>query len=149
MASFMRAPKDIETLSGLFGSVTDRTRPFLNQCSETKYLAVTNYSKATDQYLALARQALERPEKLVTSNTCREKYHAVKSAIEAGQIGPELVEALHGLRLTFLRNVLKPAMKEFMRNSVSAEQVEKLYECALELDGLLEVVQFFGKVNKA
>ncbi|MHA2065920.1 MAG: hypothetical protein ACXABY_16235 [Candidatus Thorarchaeota archaeon] len=145
----MRAPKDLETLNGLFGSVTDRTRPFLNRCSETKYLAVTNYTKATDQYLELARQALESPERYISSKTCRDQYLAVKSALEAGQLGPELIDALRSLRIAFLRNVLKPAMKEYMSSSGKSEQVERLYECALELDGLLEVVQFFGKVNKA
>ncbi|MFW9802203.1 MAG: hypothetical protein ACFFFC_06100 [Candidatus Thorarchaeota archaeon] len=44
----MKKPREFQTLSGLFGSVTDRTRPFLSRCSETKYLAVTDFSKATD-----------------------------------------------------------------------------------------------------
>jgi hypothetical protein len=150
MVSLMRAPRDLGTLSGLFGSVTDRTRPFLNRCSETKYLAVTDFSKATDQYFALARQALEGPErKVVSEEKCREQYHAVKTALESGQLGPELVDALQCLRKTFVQSILKPAMQEYMSNSGSSDRVEKLYESALQIDGLLEVVQFFGKVQKA
>jgi len=97
----MRAPKDLETLSGLFGSVTNRTRPFLNRCSETKYLAVTDFGRAADQYFILARHALEGPKKkLVSTKQCREQYDAVKSALESGQLGPELVDALKRLRRT-------------------------------------------------
>jgi hypothetical protein len=150
MVSLMRAPKDLETLSSLFGSVTDRTRPFLNRCSETKYLAVTDFSKAADQYFILAKQALEGPEKrLVSAKKCRAQYHAVKNALESGQLGSELVDALQCLRRTFVQDVLKPAMKEYMSSSGTSDRVEKLYESALQIDGLLEVVQFFGKVQKA
>jgi hypothetical protein len=150
MVSLMRAPKGLETLSGLFGSVTDRTRPFLNRCSETKYLAVTDFSKATDQYFVLAKQALEGPEKKIASaRKCREQYLAVKSALESGQLGPELVDALECLRRTFVENILKPAMQEYMNTSGTSDRVERLYECVLQIDGLLEVVQFFGKVQKA
>jgi hypothetical protein len=146
----MRVPKDLETLSGLFGSVTNRTRPFLNRCSETKYLAVTDFNRATDQYFILAKQALEGPEKkLVSAKTCREQYHAVKSALASGQLGPELIDALQCLRRTFVESILKPAMKEYMSSSVTSERVENLYEFILQIDGLLEVVQFFGKVQKA
>jgi hypothetical protein len=146
----MRSPKNLETLSGLFGSVTDRTRLFLNRCSETKYLAVTDFSKATDQYLALAKQALEGPGKRIASERrCKEQYHAVKSALESGRLGPELVDALQCLRQTFVRDILKPAMQEYMSSSGTSIRVEKLYECVLQIDGLLEVVQFFGKVPKA
>lgn len=145
----MRVPKDLETLSGLFGSVTNRTRPFLNRCSETKYLAVTDFNRATDQYFILAKQALERPEKkLVSAKKCREQYHAVKSALASGQLGPELVDALQCLRRTYVESILKPAMKEYMSSSVTSERVENLYEFVLQIDGLLEVVQFFGKVQK-
>jgi hypothetical protein len=146
----MRVPKDLETLSGLFGSVTNRTKVFLDRCSETKYLAVTDFGRATDQYFLLAKHALEGPDKkLVSAKKCREQYHAVKSALALGQLGPELVDALQCLRRTFVENILKPAMQEYMSSSATSNQVEKLYECVLQIDGLLEVVQFFGKVQKA
>ncbi len=146
----MRAPKDLETLSGLFGSVTHRTRPFLDLCSETKYLAVTNFSKATDQYLELAKQALGGHERrLASAKKCREQYQAVKDALESGQLEPKLVDALRGLRSAFVHDVLKPAMHEYMNSSGTSDQLEKLYESVLQIDGLLEVVQFFRKVQKA
>jgi hypothetical protein len=140
----------LETLSGLFGSVTNRTRPFLHRSSETKYLAVTDFNKATDQYFSLARQALEGPKKKhVSAQKCGEHYLAVKSAIESGQLGSELVDALECLRTTFIQDVLKPAMKQYMTSSIGSELVENLYESVLQTDGLLEVVQFFEKVQKA
>ncbi|MFX0055476.1 MAG: hypothetical protein ACFFAX_10850 [Promethearchaeota archaeon] len=146
----MKTPRELETLSGLFGSVTHRTRPFLNQCSETKYLAVTDFNKATDQYFSLARQALEEPRKKhVISKKCREQYLAVKNALRSGQLGSELVEALECLRRAFVQDVLRPAMKQYMTSLKSSEWIEKLYETVLQIDGLLEVVQFFRKVQKA
>jgi hypothetical protein len=150
MVFLLRTPKEIETLSGLFGSVTDRTKPFLNQCSEAKYLAVTDFDKATDQYFSLARQALDWPKKKhVSSQKCREQYLAVRNALNSGQLGSELVEALESLRKTFVQDVLRPAMKQYMTSSMSSEWIEKLYESVLQIDGLLEVSQFFGKVEKA
>ena len=150
MVFLLRTPKELVTLSSLFGSVTDRTRLFLSLCSETKYLAVTDFNKATDQYFSLAKKALEGPRKKhVASHKCREQYLAVKNALKSGQLGSELVEALECLRSTFVQHVLRPAMKQYMTNSISSELVEKLYESVLQIDGLLEVVQFFGKVQKA
>ena len=79
MVSLMGALKNLETPSRLFGSITDRTRPFLNRLSETKYLAVTNFQKAADQYLELVRQTLEFSEKrLVAVQRYSEPYHSVK-----------------------------------------------------------------------
>jgi hypothetical protein len=150
MVLLLKKPRELETLSGLFRSITDRTRPFLSRYSETKYLAVTDFNKATDQYFSLARQALEgRRKKHVASRECRDQYLAVKNALESGQLGSELVNALECLRKAFVKDALKPAMKQYMASSISSEWVEKLYESVLQIDGLLEIVQFFGKVQKA
>jgi hypothetical protein len=85
MFSLMGAPKNLESHSGPFESVTDRTRPFLNQCSESKYLEVTNLPKSSDQYLELVVPTLECHEKrLVAVQRYSEQYHAVKNTLEAG-----------------------------------------------------------------
>jgi hypothetical protein len=150
MVLLLKTPRELETLSGLFGSVTDRTRLFLSRCSETKYLAVTDFNKATDQYFSLARQALEGPrEKHVASKRCRQQYLAVKNALESGQLSSQLIDALECLRRAFVQDVLKPAMKQYLTSSISLEGIEKLYESVLQINGLLEMVQFFGKVQKA
>ncbi|MFW9802204.1 MAG: hypothetical protein ACFFFC_06105 [Candidatus Thorarchaeota archaeon] len=73
----------------------------------------------------------------------------MKNALRSGQLGAELVEALECLRRTFVQDVLKPAMKQYMTSSASSEWIEKLYESVLQIDGQLEVVQFFSKVQKA
>jgi hypothetical protein len=145
----LKTPRELETLGGLFGSITDRTRLFLSRCSETKYLAVTDFSKATDQYFSLARQTLKAPRKThVASKKCREQYLAVKNALESGQLSSQLIDALECLRRVFLKDVLRPAMKQYMTSSISSEGIEKLYESVLQLDGLLEIVKFFRKVQK-
>ncbi len=150
MVSLMKAPKELETLSGLFGSVTSKTRPFLDRCSETKYLAVTDYNRAITQYFDMAKQVLEGPGKrMIFTERCKPEYSAVRSALESGQLSPELIDALQGLRNTFVREILKPAMKEYMNSPLSSDLVEGLYESALRIDGLLEIVQFFGKVQKS
>ncbi|MFW9889803.1 MAG: hypothetical protein ACFFER_16565 [Candidatus Thorarchaeota archaeon] len=145
----MKTPRELETLSGLFGSVTDRTRLFLAQCSETKYLAVMDFNRALDQYISLARQAWDGPrKKQVASQECRQHYLAVKNGLESSQLSSELVNALECLRRAFLQDVLKPAMKQYMMRSIRLERIEKLYESVMKIDGLLEIVQFFGKVQK-
>jgi len=145
----MGALKNLETPSRLFGSITDRTRPFLNRLSETNYLAVTNFQKAADQYLELVRQTLEFSEKrLVAVQRYSEPYHSVKKALEASQLSSEMVDALRSFRSAYVHYILKPAMKEYMSGSGASDSVETLYESALQIDGLLEVVQFFGKVQK-
>lgn len=146
----MPAPKELEKLGGLFEKASDRSRLFLERCSETKYLAITDFAKAKNQYIGLARLALEEQKATYEARqSCRSQLAVVKSALETGLIGPDLVEALRTFKQSFFDSVLQPAVRGYLTNKASKAEVESLYESAIRLDGLLEAVQFLGRVRRS
>ena len=145
----MPTPKELERLGGLFEKATTRSQPFLERCTETKYMAVSDFSKAEDEYITMAKGVLEIPSKRKTiQKKCEQQLAAVKSALESGQLGPEYIVALQNLRQTFINGVLRPAVKAYLSKSTSKDEVESLYEKAICIEGLLEVVQFLGKIQR-
>ncbi len=145
----MPTPKELERLGGLFEKATTRSQQFLEKCTETKYMAISDFSKAEDEYITMAKGVLENPGKRKTIlKKCEQQLAAVKSALESGQLGPEYIEALQNLRQSFFNGVLKPAVKAYLSKNAPRDEVESLYERAIYIEGLLEVVQFLGKIQR-
>jgi hypothetical protein len=141
----MPAPKELEKLGDLFDSVTGRSKPFLDRCAQTKFLAVKDYGKAASEFVQLARQTLNVEETDVNTD-CLEK---VKNAVESGQLDRVLVDELSRLRSSYLETVLRPAVKSYLSNEEGTiTEIESLYTNAVRIDGLLEVLQFLSRVNQ-
>lgn len=146
----MPTPEELERLGGLFDSVTESSSPFLERCPEMKCLAVTDFGRATDEYITLATQTLAAPGRgLKSGHLCERELSAVRSALESGHLGAEFVVALECLRRTYLNEVLRPAVRQYLNRKEKLDEVRPLYENALRIDRLLEVVQFLERVNKA
>ena len=83
-----------------------------------------------------------------TTGTCRQQVDAVRQSLESGYLGPDLVEALFALRVVFVDNILRPAVKEFLiADDERVDHVESLYDSAAKLDGLLEIIRFLQKLG--
>ncbi len=145
----MPAPKELERLGGLFSLASDKSRPFLDRCSETKYLAVQDYSRATSVTVELAKQTLKEANSGLTNRAdCRRYLATVQSAVEAGQLDSTVIQALEKLRSKYLEKVLRPAVRTYLENDqLKTSEIELLYKDALRIDGLLEVVQFLKKIE--
>ncbi len=147
----MPASKEIERLGGLFNLASERNRPFLDRCSETKYLAMSDFSRARDEALKLAQQTLKSTTSYLGSSTNFDGHlTAIRNAVETGQLDGNLVQALSNLRTNYLKYVLRPAVQTYLTNEdLKTSDLEMLYESALRIDGLLEVVQFLKRVRPA
>ncbi len=145
----MTERRDLERFGNLFEVITGRNRPFLDQCSDTKLLAISDFPRASDDCRTLVRQVLEGPGSMfTTTGTCRQQVDAVRQSLESGYLGPDLVEALFALRVVFVDNVLRPAVKEFLSaDDERVDHVESLYDSAAKLDGLLEIIRFLQKLG--
>jgi hypothetical protein len=140
---------EFERLGGLFENATDRSRDFLDRCSETKFMAVKDYSRAEDEYITLAKRVLETPSKRrMAGKKCKRQFAAVRSALESGQLGPEYISALQELRQSFFNGVLKPTVRAYLAKDALKEDVESLYESAICIEGLLEVIHFLEKIQR-
>lgn len=151
MISKMPDPRELERLGGLFNLASERNRPFLDRCSETKYLAMNDYSRATNEALKLAKQTLNSTRLDFGSGTSFDgNLTTIRNAVESGQLDGKLVKALTKLRSNYLRYVLRPAVQTYLTNDkLKTSDLETLYESALRIDGLLEVVQFLKRVKPA
>jgi hypothetical protein len=141
----MSQPRNLKRLSGLLESIADQNTSFLRKCSETKILAMSDYSKAIEQYRDLAFQVLSQSSPGMSS-----KGHAsaATAALESGEIVGEFVDALRKLRSSYYESVLNPAMKRFLIDeSQSPSDVSPYYERAVRIDGLLEVVEFLKRID--
>jgi hypothetical protein len=149
MVSQMPAPKELERLGGLFKLASDKNRPFLSRCAETKYLAVKDYDRATNLTFELARQTLSEANAGLRSHVGSKAYLAIiRSAVESGQLDSDFIGALKKLRAQYLQKVLRPAVKDYLNNNQSKYiEIEKLYNDALRIEGLLEVAQFLKKLE--
>jgi hypothetical protein len=145
----MPAPKELERLGGLFNLASDKSRPFLDRCSETKYLAVSDYNRANSVTVKLAEQTLKEANSGLTSRADCKKYLGIlQSAVESGQLDTSVIHALEKLRSKYLEKVLRPAVRSYLKNDeLRTAEIEPLYNDALRIEGLLEVVQFLKKVE--
>ena len=145
----MPAPKELERLGGLFSLASGKNRPFLDRCSETKYLAVRDYTRATSVTVELAKQTLKEANSGLTGQTdCKKYLTKLQSAVESGQLDTSVIHALEKLRSKYLEKVLRPAVRTYLKNKeMKTTEIELLYNDALRIDGLLEVVQFLKKVE--
>ena len=145
----MPAPKELERLGGLFKLASNKNRPFLSRCAETKYLAVRDYDRATNLTFELARQTLSEANPGLRGHVdCRDYLAIIQSAVESGQLDSDFIIALKKLRTQYLQKVLRPAVKDYLNKGESEPtEIEKLYNDALRIEGLLEVVQFLKKLE--
>ncbi|UCE09515.1 MAG: hypothetical protein JSW61_11165 [Candidatus Thorarchaeota archaeon] len=147
----MTKGRDMKSVGGLLEKISERNRPFLNRCSETKYLAVSDPARATDEYRDLVRQFLSsKSVEQVKDGSCREEYAEVLSALEAGQLDSHFLASLSSLRGVFLDSVLRPAVREYLEGSSrSTSKVEELYDSAVKISGLIETMKFIRRVRPA
>jgi hypothetical protein len=147
----MTKRRDMRVVGGLLEKISERNRPFLNRCSETKYLAVSDPARATDEYRELVRQVLSgKSVAQVKDGSCQQECAEVLSALEAGQLDSHLLDSLSSLRGVFLDNVLRPAVREYLEGEGrSTSRVEKLYDSAMKLNGLIETMRFIRRVRPA
>lgn len=145
----MAAPKELERLGGLFKLASDKNRPFLKRCAETKYLAVKDYQGATNRTFKLARQTLSEANAGLTGHVdCKGYLAIIRSAVESGQLNSEFIGALKKLRAQYLQKVLRPAIENYLSSrETEFTEVEMLYNDALRIEGLLEVVQFLKRLE--
>lgn len=149
MVRQMPARRELDRIGGLFNLASDKNRPFLMQCSETKYLAVRDYSKATSRTVELARQTLREANSGLTGQAdCQRYLSTIQNVVESGQLDARVIGALEKLRSKYLEKVLRPAVRSYLENEDrKTAEIEALYNDALRIEGLLEVVQFLKKVE--
>ncbi len=145
----MTDKENLTKIRGLLESVASRNTPFLSKCSETKILAYTNLHEAQSKYKSIAHQALLGSEEILCSAPrCKEKLYAAKSLLEQGGVSSDFLDVLSSLRVTYLNEILKPAVRGYLTDGVkNRSEVERLYEKIFTLDGLIEVAQFFDRVD--
>jgi hypothetical protein len=142
----MPDPKELKRIDGLFDLASTRSRPFLDQCSETKYLAVRDYDRASVETLKLAKQTLKFAG--ANSPNLTTDFSDIKSAVKTGQLDANLFDALSKLRSKYIEEVLRPAVKTYLSNEdLKTSDLDSYYEIALRIDGLLEVVQFLKRIK--
>ena len=145
----MSNPKELERIGNLFNAASDLSKTFLDKCSETKFLAVKDYYRAEDEYIKLAGRTLSvKGLGIAGKDDCYGCLSIVKSELEAGKLNEGLIDALEGLRATYLENILKPAVKQYIHNDTSNNRaLKKLYTNALKIENLLEVIHFMNRVH--
>jgi hypothetical protein len=149
MVYVMSGKKELEKIGNLFNAATDVSKEFLDKCSKTKFLAVKDYYKAEDEYIKLAEQTLSyKGLEIADQDDCYGRLSHVKSELESGQLDGGLIEALENLRAAYLESILRPAVKQYIYNDgVNNQSVKKLYDNAVKIENLLEVIQFMKKVR--
>ncbi|MFW9960742.1 MAG: hypothetical protein ACFFDV_06985 [Candidatus Thorarchaeota archaeon] len=145
----MPAPREIERVGSLFSTLSDRSKPFLDQCSRTKFLAVSDYNSATEEYVKLVRKTLSNKGLgLPNGNDCQGCLSNVITALDTYQLDTGLLHALEDLRSTYLESILKPAFKQYLQSeSYPKVDIEQLYMNALKIDSLIEVMQFLKRIK--
>ncbi|MFW9768703.1 MAG: hypothetical protein ACFFF9_09680 [Candidatus Thorarchaeota archaeon] len=142
----MPDPKELKRIDGLFNLASARSRPFLDQCSEAKYLAVRDYNRAADETLKLAMQTLKFAG--ANSPALTGEFSEIRSAVKAGQLDTDFIKQLSTLRTKYIKQVLRPAVKTYLSNEdFKTSDLDSYYESALRIDGLLEVVQFLKRIR--
>ncbi|MFW9910730.1 MAG: hypothetical protein ACFFEF_19415 [Candidatus Thorarchaeota archaeon] len=139
----------LNKISGLLESVATRSVPFLDACSDTKLLAYSDLKKAQAKYRALAKKALSGTEKILDSKAkCTQEYNEVRMALDHKEFSSELITSLTNLRRSYLEEILRPAVKLYLKESKKSKTgIEELYEKVFRLDGLIEVAQFLHRID--
>jgi hypothetical protein len=145
----MNKKKSLDKIGGLLEKVAAKSVPFLDQCSETKLLAYSDIGEAHEKYRVLAKQAFAGSEDILSSRpNCRHGIKSVQSALKRKNLSPDLVTALSELRTSYLEEILRPAVRGYLSNGKAGRvNIEDLYEKVFRLDGLIEVGQFFKRVD--
>ncbi|TFG07113.1 hypothetical protein EU538_09210 [Candidatus Thorarchaeota archaeon] len=146
----MPKPGEMDRLTGLLDAISLRSRPFLVECSEAKMLAISNIDLALERYWNLTRQALDNVDVSLPEELGSDRYFdIVRQALETGVLSASYVDALEKLRSGFLNVVLRPAVGVYLKKQTEqTSELERLYENALRLDGLLELANFLRRVSK-
>ena len=146
----MPAPKQIERVGSLFSTLSDKSKPFLEKCTKTKFLAIVDYDRASDEYVKLARKTLStKGLGIVDVDDCQGSLSDVKNALDSLQLDTDLMDALENLRSTYLESMLKPALKRYLQSESCAKgDIEKLYMNAMKIDSLIEVMQFMKRIER-
>ncbi len=144
------SPKKHKKIAGLFERATGGTDKFLDACWETKYLATTDLDRARNEFRRLAKQTLASQNTVIPSEGAYvTQLSNMLTLIETKQSDAELTNALKELRVTYLKSVLHPAVRNYMKDtSKPAVDVKKLYDNVAMMNGLLGVVDFFGKIEQ-
>ncbi len=145
----MPASKELERLGNLFQLASERNRPFLDRCSEVKYLAISDFDSAMNVTFKLARQAFSDVNlNSRAGDDCETCLERVKDRIETGQLDNDFIHALEDFRYQYLEKVLRPAVQEYLRSEeLKSREIDRLYNNALRIKELLVVVQFLKKVE--
>jgi hypothetical protein len=146
----MPEPKEIERVGSLFKSLSNRSKPFLEKCSQTKFLAVNDYNRASDEYVKLVRKTLNNKGLgLANGNDCQGCLSNVISSLNTFHTDTGLLNALEDLRSTYLESMLKPALKQYLQSeNYTKSDIERLYINALKIDSLIEVIQFMKRIER-
>lgn len=149
MVLSMADQENLSKIRSLLVSVASKRTSFLNECSETKILAYSNLVEAHTKYRHIAEKALRgSEEKFCSEPNCKEKMLAARMILEKEDLSQSLIDALNSLRTTYLDRILKPAVKGYLTSgAVQRREIEKLYENIFTLDGLIEVAQFFDRMD--
>jgi len=145
----MPAPTEFERLGGLVSAASNQSKQFLERCSKTKFLAISDYYRASDQYVELAKETLSSKSLGIrTHKTCQECLSDITSALEMGQLDTSFIEALENLKSMYFEDVLKPAFRDYIQEKTAHKpKFEAIYLNALKIDSLIETIQFMNKVQ--
>ncbi len=140
---------EFETLGGLFSAASNQSKPFLKRCSKTKFLAISDYYRASDQYVELAKESLTAENLGIrTHETCQDYLSEIRTALESGQLDTGFVDSMENLKSKYLKDVLRPAFREYIQEKTKKKsELEVIYLNALKIDGLIETIQFMNKVQ--
>ena len=95
--------KELERIGGLFSLASEKHRPFLDRCSETKYLAVRDFGQATSIVVELARQTLQEANgRLLRQDEFKKYINVLQNALESGHLDSGLIKTLENLRSKYL-----------------------------------------------
>ncbi|MBS3795666.1 MAG: hypothetical protein KGY80_12250 [Candidatus Thorarchaeota archaeon] len=140
--------KSFDRIGDLLEKIAKSRRPFLDECTEAKYMAVQNPDDAQHTYMQLLRTTLLSSDALDSAkSTCPEEIEKLDRLAKGDRIKQGLVSTLKALRSQYLDTVLRPAVKRYIKGSKDVEKnVEQLYDSALLLDELLEIGHFIERV---
>ena len=146
----MPSPEKYEKLTGLFKRATGGKSKFLAACWDTKYLATTDLDQARDKFRSLAKQTLAvKNPAMLSEGTYIAQLDDLLALMETEQSDANLIYALKGLRATYLKSVLQPAVRNYLKDTRKpASDVKKLYDNVAMMNGLLGVVDFFEKIEQ-
>jgi len=146
----MPSPEKDQKIAGLFERATGGTSRFLDACWDTKYLATTDLDKARNKFRRLVKQTLASKNSVMHSEGAYiAQLTDLFALIETKQSDTELINALKGLRATYLKSVLQPAVRCYLKDTNRpASYVKKLYDNVATMNGLLGVVDFFERIEQ-